>query len=1136
MAHRYFGKKTLQSVAIIFMLVGAGWLHGQVITGAISGNVTDSTGAAVSGATVTVTNQGTGVSQVLTTDSSGFYSAEGLSVALYTIDISKSGFKENVTKGIQLNPGQRRANNVVLDVGSATTKVTVTANAEQVNTQTSESSGTLSSKQISNLMLNGRNFQTLAIAVPGVSSTAGADALLGGGLFGGTTLIVNGNSQEYTTYTIDGVYDVTPANSSGLQILPIVDGISEFSVLKDNYSARYGFAGSGQIVVETKSGTDTYHGSAWDYLRNNAFDANNYFTTTTQPLHQNIFGYTLGGPLIIPKIYNGNSGTKKTYFFAANQWYVITAGQVLRGAVFPQAMRNGDFSASPTLTGNLTLDTHSQALLASQGRTNCILGPKTLNPACFDPVAIALMNAYVPLPNNIPGGFLNYLNQGSETTSQLDYQDRVDHYINKKQLLMGRFMYEPVKYGFPYDAWGGTPYSTITDSYYTVGLNGLVRLQSTITPNLLNTLGLAESYNDTKINLTKGGLLPSGVSYTQAFSGAPTLDRIPNIGIARGWSGNGVSSQPINTRNGEDIISDDVSWVKGNHVLQAGAVYMSLMKHQTVFTNPQGSFTFTGVHTGDPAADYLLGLDSDYSQASSQHYGKFHDAQGEAYLQDDWRASPRLTLNLGIRWQYFSADTSSGNHVTGFNPTLYNPAQAPVVNINGSLQTNSLNQPINATGQPANLLNGLAFAGKNGVPSGFFTPVKTNFGPRVGFAYDVFGDGKTSVRGGYGIGYSRIPLEQIYDAFGQNPPYNLSADVLNSLLSNGTAGTTAAPTPQILSNVPFYFTPAQIQSYSLTLEQQVKASMVASLAYVGSEGRHLSTFQGGYDFNFPLPVSTPSTSNCLAPGQGTSSSYDFDPCINTGKSSPNYTRPYKGYSTMNNEYDEGYSNYNSLQSGLTYRAGLSQFSLAYTYSKALATVGSHLAGQAVSQNTAAQNPRDWHAEYGPPSYDFTNDFAATWVYSIPYFSHGSKPVALALGNWSLAGLALHQSGFAMSPALATSTRGLATRPNQIAPYRKVGKLSEWFDTSSFAAPNYGFFGNASNGTIRGPGYTSINISLYKTFPITHRLDAQFRAEAFNVANHPNFKSVDTALGSGAYGQVTSAGDPRILEFAMKIIY
>lgn len=1130
---RSYQKFVLLVLAAGFCLFATCSLLAQVSTGAISGSVNDSTGAAIPGATVTVTNQGTGVSHTMTTNSDGFYSAEGLPVGQYRINVAKPGFQESVTQGIQLDPGQRRANNVVLGVGAASTKVTVTANAEQVNTQTSESGGTLSSKQISNLMLNGRNFQTLAIAIPGVSSTSGADALNGGGLEGGTTLVINGSSVEYTTYTIDGVYNMNSGNNANINILPIVDGISEFSVLKDNYSAKYGFAASGQVVVETKSGTDTFHGSAWDYFRNEAVDANNYYARNgKQKYRQNIFGYTLGGPLIIPKLYN--TDRKKTFFFASNQWYIINAGQTSRGAVFPQAMRNGNFSASPTLpNGGLTLDAHSQALLASEGKTGCITGPTTLNPACFDPVAVGIMNAYVPLPNNTAGGFQNYINQGGLTTSQADYQYRVDHYINKNNELTGRFMYEQVKNGFPFDAWGGLPYTTITDSFYTPAFNGLVRLQSTITPNLMNTASVAETYDKPRINTLKGGQMPAGLKVIQAFPNAPTLGRIPNVSISKGWSGNGVQSEPITASDGEGTIADDVSWVHGKHVLQVGALYMFGIKRQNVFTNPQGSFTFTGVHTGDPAADYLLGLDSSYSQASSQKLGSYHYRQGEAYGQDDWHLTPKLTLNLGLRWVYFSSDTVSGNQVTSFNPNLYNPAQAPVVNPNGSLKINSVNQPVTATGQVANLLNGLAFAGKNGTPSGFFIPVKTNFGPRVGFAYDVFGTGRTSIRGGYGIGYSRIPLEVIYGAFGQNPPYNQSANVLNSLLSNGTAGAAAAPTTQTLVNVPFSFRPTQIQSYSLTLEQQVIPNMVASVAYAGSVSRYLMTFQGGYDLNFPLPVTAPSVAGC--PGVQPAAAYNFDPCINSGTTSGDYTRPYKGYSAIQGQYDEGSANYNSLQTSVSYRAGASQFSVAYTYGKVLATVGAHGSRGTTSQSIGAQNMRNWHAEYGPPDYDFTNDLTATWVYTIP-FNHGNRMAKLALGDWSLAGLALHQSGFAMSPGLSISTRGLATRPNQVAPYRKVGSKTEWFDTASFAAPNAGFFGNASNGTIRGPGYTSVNVSLYKTFPITHRFSTQFRAEAFNIANHPNFINVDTALGDGNYGQVTSAGDPRILEFALKLLY
>jgi len=423
----------------------------------------------------------------------------------------------------------------------------------------------------------------------------------------------------------------------------------------------YGFAGLGQVVVETKSGSGTFHGSAWDYLRNNAFDAANYFSTGTSALHQNIYGYTLGGPVIIPKLYNTDR-SKKTFFFASNQWQTISAGSVIRAAVFPQAMRDGDFSSSPTLKGNLTLDAHSQALLASEGRTNCITGPTTLNPACLDPVAVGLLKAYVPLPNNVAGGFQNYLNQDPQTTSQIDYQFRGDHQINRNNLLIGRIMYEQVINAFPNDSWGGTPYNTITNAYYTTGFNGVVRLQSAITPDLMNTA------------------------------------------------------------------------------------------------------------------------------------------------------------------------------------------------------------------------------------------------------------------------------------------------------------------------------------------------------------------------------------------------------------------------------------------------------------------------------------------YGPPSYDFTNDITATWVYAIPYFRHSNRLFKLTLGDWNLGGLFLHQSGFALSPGMSSGTQGLAARPNQLAPYHKVGKLSEWFDKSAFVAPAYGFYGNARNGTIRGPGYTSFNLSLNKTFSIHDRLAMQIRAEAFNALNHPNFRSVDTGLGDGSYGQVNSAGDPRIMEFAAKLTF
>jgi hypothetical protein len=1128
--------KTLEVLTIALLLSIPAAVQGQTSSiGAISGTVTDSTGAVIPAATVVVTNQATGVSRTLTTDTSGFYSAESLASGLYTIAVSKPGFQGNTTRGIQLDPGQRRANNLTLAVGQASAQVEVLATASTVNTETSESGGTVTGEQVSNLMLNGRDFQTLAIMVPGVSSTNYADNLSGTT----TTLIINGTSSEYSTYTVDGIYNMNSGSLAQINIVPIVDGISEFRVLNDNYSAKYGFAGSGQIVVNTKSGTENFNGTAWEFLRNNAFDANNYFSPTSQGLHQNIFGYTLGGPLIIPKIYNTDR-SKKTFFFASNQWYKNDTTQVLRGTMLTAPMRAGNFNALPGGgAANLSFqDARSPQLLASEGKTNCILSPTMLNPSCLDPTAVAVVNAFEPQPNSPGGGFLNYVNTGPLLYNEIDYQYRVDHSINQNNQLTFRVMYADEKFNYPYDNWGDDIGDLIKDDNNYSASNLLARWTSDITPNLVNTLSIAQTEDKTQYitNSAAPATLPSGATIAQSFPGADPLNRVPNINFSAGYSQIGVGSEPITASDGEGIAGDDASWVKHNHVLQFGALYMFGIKRQTVFTEPQGSFTFTGVHTGNAAADYMLGLNSTYSQASTQRHAILHYRQAETYFQDDWKATRRLTLNLGLRWVYFSNDTASGDEVTSFSPAAYNPAAAPVVNINGSLQVNSANQPVTSAGVPANLLNGLLFAGQNGVPSGFFIPTKKNFGPRVGFAYDLSGDGKTSIRGGYGIGYSRIPVEQIYNAFGQNPPYNVNSNILNSLLSNATAGTTT-PTPQTLNNVPLNFVPSQIQSFSLTVEHQIVPNMIATAAYVGSLGRHLMTFQGGYDQNEPLPVSAPSTSGCLAPLQAPSSSYNYDPCISTGASSPNYTVPYKGYGTMDGQYDEGSSNYNALQTGVTYRAGGQQFNLAYTYQKTLGTIGNHVAGRANSETTQAQDSRNFAAEYGPPSYDFRQDVTGTWVYDIPFFKHNdSRMTRGVLGNWSFAGLGLFQSGFALSPGLSTSTAGLAIRPNQVTPYQRIGKLAEWFNTASFVAPGYGFYGNASNGSIRGPDYTSFNTALYKAFPITERLSAQFRAEAFNVANHPNFENVSTGLGSGSYGQLTSAGDPRILEFALKVMY
>jgi hypothetical protein len=572
--------------------------------------------------------------------------------------------------------------------------------------------------------------------------------------------------------------------------------------------------------------------------------------------------------------------------------------------------------------------------------------------------------------------------------------------------------------------------------------------------------------------------------------------------------------------------------------LQFGGVYLFGYKPQTTNNYPNGVFAFSGVHTGDPAADYLLGLDATYSQNNNQNLGTTRFHQTEFYVQDDWKAAPHLTVTAGIRWVIFSPDTVDGNQVTNFAPSTFDPTQAPAVSPGGTLAVNASGVPETGTGTTANLSNGLVVANTNGVPPGFYKSKFDNIGPRIGFAYTL-PSGKSAIHGGYGIGYSRLPISQLFAAYGTNPPFNKNANISNSLLSDGVAGVgTPAQvfSPQTLNAIITNFKASQIQSYSLTVEQQVSGNLVASIAYVGSVARHLQV--DDYDQNFASPVTVPSAAGCLPASQAPSGQYQFDPCINTGKTSVNYTRPYPGYAAISTQAFPGSSDYNALQTGVIYKTTPLQINIAYTWSKTLATIGSHTAGNGQSVGgPSAQNWRNIGAEYGPPSYDRRNVFAGSIVYDLPFFLRGGNPVVRQVfGHWSVAGLTIMESGYPLSPSLGTSTPGLAIRPNLISPINKIGKKSEWFTTSSFAAPAYGFFGNASNGSIQGPSEFVVHTALYKAFPLPEGINLQFRAEAFNVANHPNFANLSTALGTPTFGQATSAQDPRILEFALRLSF
>jgi hypothetical protein len=753
------------------------------------------------------------------------------------------------------------------------------------------------------------------------------------------------------------------------------------------------------------------------------------------------------------------------------------------------------------------------------------------------------MNKYWPLPNNPGGGFLNYINNGVDAVNQRDDTYRGDYYFSERFTLMGRVSYETVVDTPPAMTWNNNAAPSTGQSIKTTGLNGLLRFTANISPKTINQTTYGQTYDKPRLKAVNSEL-PSDINLQRPFKDQNPL--IPNISINQGWNGLGAFSLPVTASDGEGTISDDFSHVVGSHVLQAGVLYIFGIKRQNFFSNTHGAYNFSGVHTNDPVGDYLLGLDSSFQQNSAEREGYYHYKQFEAYFQDDWKVSRRLTLNLGVREVWYSPDTISNQPWTDFNPNAWDINKAPVVQPNGQLLTNSANVPVNAAGQPVPdfLTNGLAFAGQNGTPEGIFKSKALNLGPRIGFAYDVFGNGKTSIRGGFGIGYSRIPFSN-YSSL-NNPPFIQGANLINGTLSNAGFGSNTAPITS--SSLNFIgppnnlYKPTQLDTWSLTIEREVIPRGVLSVAYVGSSAHNIN---GTFDYNAPPPVAGPSVNNpgCLQPGQTIpSGGFNFDPCLNAGIVSADYTRPYQGWGSITTggaNAAAGYrgnSNYNSLQTGWKYQSSLVTFTAAYTFAKALSDVASRGTGAGSLTGAGSQNPRDFRPEYGPVGFDRTHIFTSGYIIDLPFFRRSHGFVKSAFGGWTFSGLTVIESGFASSPGMATSTNGMASRPNVVGTLTFPHQLNQWFNTSAFAAPAFGFFGNAGVGSIRGPIENVWNWSLYKSFPITERAKIQFRSEFFNFPNHPSFNNVDTSLGSGTYGQVTSALNPRIMEFAMRVSF
>ena len=1067
-------------------------------TAMVTGTVTDASGGVVPGAAIKVVNKDTGAIVNSVSNGSGAYAFPDLPVGTYDLTASKEGFKTYSETGIQLHPAIVTTINPALQPGSVTSEITVSAEATAVQTSTPEVSAQVAGVEAATLPLNGRNYQSLSALMPGVTNATPDTAMNQGGFLTNNVMSINGMGVDGSIYYLDGVTNMNTGSQTYTGITPNPDTIQEVRVLQNNFSTEFSLKGASVVLLETKSGTDTFHGTLFEYLRNNDFDARNFFSPTTPSLHQNIFGGTVGGPLFIP---GHRPSAPNTFFFVSFQDSHQSLGSVVLGASPTAAMRQGTFDTPITnpSTGQLFPQTSPGVYQIPSNMLNSN--------------SLAFLNTLAELPNN-GTGFLNYINTSPEINKTWDYEYKLDHNFGTRIRLMAEYLKEQQINNNPNDTFLGSPYTTNALDVFSNNQLAQIQVTALLSPSMTNTVSLATQQALPTLYLSGINNLDQipGFSSDLPFKNGFRSYMLPQITFAGGWSplGNSIYLPRIRSGSLDDTFSDGWSWLRGKHYIQAGYDLDYGTKRQEIGT-PVGQWYFSGSFTGNPIADYLLGDSTTFTQQSTQVRVYTHDVISSPYVQDRWKITQRLTATIGLRILYEPQPHATRNTDSAFNPALFNPAQAPINNPDGTITLTPGYNP----------LNGIVINGVGGVPLNFSNAHNWYWAPTFGFAYDLLGDGKTALRGGYGITYETIPsgADCSYTC-AQNPPFVPVLTLISARFPNPIGASAPPPGAQSFSaNSSFDMHAISAQNYSLSIEHQFRGNWFASIAGAGNVAKHL---WGGYNINQPSPD---------AP-------YDYNPLINSDPALasaagifPYVYAPYQGYGNITTELSMGTAFWDALEIAVKHPVGHNLFfNVAYTWQHNLGTSNS----TSYLDGAGAQNYYNPGADYGNSPLDARQVFSATYVYTLPWYNTGRGLKNTLLGGWHNTGVLTVQSGFPLTPGLSVPFQGLAGRPNRVASnISGPQSQAEWFNTGAFAAPAYGYFGNASIGSIPGPGMWDFDFSIYKDFKVTERSKFQFRAEAFNIFNHTNFSGVQTAVGAGNFGQVTSALDPRILELALR---
>ncbi len=1060
-------------------------------TGIITGTVTDSSGAVVPNAKVVVRNVGTGEERALETNTSGQYVAYSLPIGAYEVGVTASGFKKANRGNIQLNVADRLAINFALDVGQLSESVSVTAEAPVVTTEKGDVGYVVNTRQMTDLSVNGRTFTMLMQLLPGAARTGGDEG--GVGFNNSRPFAINGQRSDYTGMLLDGVENTDMGSQDAMFTAPGIETIAEFKVQTSNYSAEYGTAGGSNILVVTRSGTKEFHGAAYDFLRNDRLDARNFFAGSKPVLRYNNFGYRIGGPVVIPKVYN--EGRDKTFFFWAQEWRRRRTQSIFRAATPTPEMIAGNYQAEAARVGKPVIDPDTKTPFANN----------IIPAARMDNNAKLLYKSLFPAPN--APGFLNFQQNAANKENWRQETLNVTHQFTSGTQGMLRYIQDTWVQEQAGVIWAGQSYPNIGSTLDVPGRSFLAKVTSIISPTLLNEFSYAYGSNygpkeKRAITLSGPYLEPEGLKVPRLFprtAGRP--DKVPNLSFSGGYGSIDTSYFPWWAHHNISTWTDVVSKTLNTHSLKFGFTYQFSKTPVESQVNPadQGGFSFNGSFSNHSHADFLMGRAASYSELDKFLAPSYDYPQVEWFVQDTWKASRKLTLNFGVRHFIIPHAHEANDLLTMFRADKYNPAKAVTVNADGTIAPGS--------GEQYNGVVGV----KDGVPRGLVENHYNTFAPRLGFAYDPTGAGKWAIRGGYGVGYFRVEGNDVYNMVG-NPPGAKVVTVFNPLLSDPSAGQAGALRPVGLNTLdPIYDVP-MTQTYSLDIQREVAPGTAVTLGYVGTRGTHLDRAR---NINQPLPI----------PG------FDFDPRLNTRAIPTELIRPYRGFTSITDRENTASSTYHSLQA--TFKRRMSKglmFETAYTWGKVLTDASAFGEGPQNAYNAAA--------ERGLAAFDRTHVLVFNYIYELPIFKDHAQWTGKVLGGWQVSGITMFQSGLPLNIGVTGATFGLASRPNVKAgaQLERPEQISQWFSTNIWEAPAYGFFGNAGRNLIRGPGINSWDMSFFKNFKPAEKWTFQLRGEAFNMFNNANFSGVSTAFGSGNFGQVTSARQPRVMQVSLKVDY